>query len=311
MKMVRISKLLLIIFLIFPTGAFAANYSIGVNAWYVFWDSAIGNVVSDGIGGFIDEEINNYPDPNVQGYNISTDKKIGNGLMLGPAFTFETDDRLWSAAVSGMFSVIITQKMNYPGTVSYDTGGFFGVVNVPLDVTSDIKLSRMEVQVEGRRRFLEYFSAFVGYMYMNYKIDAKFTGSVSGFGVSLPLDQKDAEITSNIHFPLIGLGVEYPLLEEFTVGLDIASGYMFADAEAEFQGSKGDIDIEPKFGLMSSIEGMYRFSDSISVSLGYRFQLLMFSMTSEVDTNGDGVVPDEIETSETFHGITVSCQYHI
>lgn len=290
----------------------AARYSAGVEAWYVFWDSAISGVVEDGIDSYVKAEIDQVVADNsaVSGHTISADKKIGNGLMMGPSFTFETDDRKWSASVKGMFSVYIGQKMNFPGSLTYDTGHLIGTVNVPLNVSSDITLSRYEVMAEGRRRFLEYFTVFAGYLYMYYNIDAKFTGGASYSGINLYSLSRRAEVTSHIHFPLLGLGAEYPVMKELKLGLDIASGYMFADAEAVFEGSKGNIDIEPQFGFMTTLKADWSLSETIVLSFGYRFQYLAFDMTSDLDLNGDTSVPDKTSKNETFHGITLGCRYN-
>jgi|GEM_PF-2925750 len=286
--------------LLLPASAFAGRYSMGVDAWVVFWDSAIGSVISDNLDGFIQQELDAQVGVTIDSHTISTDGKAGKGLMMGPSLTWETNDRTWAVSVAGMCSAIISQKIDSSGSARS------GMLYIPLTVTSDIQLTRMEIQTEGRYRFLKYFSAFAGYQYMYYNIDAKFKGGVAALYTT---STREATVTSNIHFPLAGVGVEYPVFSWLTLGLDIASGYMFADAEAEFDGSKGDIDIEPKMGMMAALKGVWKVSKTFEITFGYRFQYLSFDMTSDVDLDADTVTPDKTSKKETFHGIVFGGRY--
>lgn len=247
---------------------------VGLKGWYASWDSAVLDwFEQDLAAGFAEN-----------GVNLQADSDSGDGYLLGPLVSYQTEGGKWSFSLAVMGISDFSQDWN---------GSASGMV-----LDSNLDLERFDVDFAANYTVHQYVKVFFGLKYQQTEMD--FT-----LRYDTLMDRRvfDYKLKADAYMPTAGIGLAYPIHEKFALGLQL--GVLYTDIDLEITDEEGvTFDIYPQstWGFNGEVTLNYQPMDHLILQLGYRYQI--WQLEARRPQSWEKIVSDDIT-----HGVTGTIVY--
>lgn len=251
------------------TGKNIGTFIVGAKVWGAFWDPAVSKLSK--LEALLTSIVTSSLVPTITSFRL---KRIGKGVMGGPALGYQAPDGKWSINVSAMWFSIFDAQASEMSILGLGTPRVW----YPVKKNIRYKFERSEVDLVPRYSINQNWKIFLGY---------KFQWQKTAFG--------GIKISNMYHSISPGAGFYLPFANYFVFGLQggvlcvipnfSKSGQTYRSAKNVNLGINGEVSI----GVL--------IARHFIIQVGYRAQVIW------VDFIGNYV---KIHTSDFFHGITVT-----
>lgn len=265
-----------------PQTAGAVNLSAGVSIWYVWWEPT-----------WLDS-LKNPSDT-----TDSIDLKFSPEFMAGPAISIKLTPEINLSSVFMYSSLFKVEK-----TTNNNRGTFFDTTD---DYTAKetLEITKYDLDTTLSYALNETFKIFAGIKYQGYNYDDVYYDISSGV-VSTPISFK---IKTKSTGPGIGMGITYPLINNFYLLANVSGIYMYNTTTMPYI-KKQSYDITGYSGSVSL--SWYKESWSTTFSLGGRYQYLHYKNRSDGIYNPLSPTEDDPfdGKADKFYGLTFTSTYN-
>jgi hypothetical protein len=257
-----------------PVAFGAGSWMVGVKGWYASWDSAVLDwFEQDLAAGFAEN-----------GINLQADSDPGDGYLIGPLVSYQTEGGKWSFSVA--FMGISDFSQDWAGSAP------------GMNIDSNLDLERYDFDLAANYNLHEYVKVFFGLKYQRTEMD--FTLRYDALMNPKVFDYK---LEADTYMPTAGVGLAYPINEKFAVGLQL--GILYTDIDLEITDEEGvtfDIWPQPTWGFNGEATLNYQPMDHLILQLGFRYQI--WQLEARRPQSWDKIVSDDIT-----YGVTGAIVY--
>ena len=245
------------------------SWILGVKGWYASWDSAVLDWFEQDLAAGFREN----------GINLQAKSDPGDGYLLGPLVSYQTEGGKWS--FSGAFMGISDFSQDWDGSAP------------GMNIGSSLNLERFDFDFAANYTVHKYVKLFAGFKYQRTEMDFTLR-----YNTLMAQRVFDYDLEADAYMPTAGIGLAYPIHEKVALGLQL--GILYADIDLKIKDEEGEtFDIWPRstWGFNGEATISYQPKDNLILQIGYRYQI--WQLEARRPQSWEKIVSDDIT-----HGVT-------